>query len=482
MHFIVEQITLANAYHINADTCVRPDHHHRSTAYACRHLVDAGAVVHGELQRGEVPRLARVELPPDLVLDAREVHPAAALARRDERPRQVGLGLGPLRQHGAAVADVHHVHVGALDQRHQHARPDHGQLRALGRARLRLREVPGLRAPQGARQRVQHVVVAPLLPREGTAAAVAPRLRRLVRVQPQHAIELAAHGRVQVRDEVVGGVGPVEAVVDADEHPAVLLRHHHVHPVLPGLPARPLHLRRGVLLLGGRGNAGARAQQRRDGPAEAAEERQRAGRLLLPPVPRGVEVREDLVVGATRHRRHARVRGGRRRAAAAAAAVQRARVLARLERPEREGVGAVEGRGAGEGRPVGQEHGAARRGLVRRQQHAVDAAIEAENVADAGSAIVIRRPCRVVVRVVGRRETGRGQPRHAVAHRRIWVGIGECGAGRSGRKNGRRGTGRGRQGEVRARPAALTLPRAIKLELFMELTRIYLFIYLLHLL
>jgi hypothetical protein len=55
-------------------------HHHRSIncVHACRHLVDTGDVVHGELQRGEVPRLACVKLSLDLLLDSHEVHPAAA--------------------------------------------------------------------------------------------------------------------------------------------------------------------------------------------------------------------------------------------------------------------------------------------------------------------------------------------------------------------------------------------------------------------
>jgi hypothetical protein len=44
--------------------------------HACRHLIEAGDVVHGELQRGEAPRLAHVELPLDLLLDSCEVHPA----------------------------------------------------------------------------------------------------------------------------------------------------------------------------------------------------------------------------------------------------------------------------------------------------------------------------------------------------------------------------------------------------------------------
>jgi hypothetical protein len=390
------------------------------------YLVYASAVVHAELQRAEVPHVVR---------------------------------LGLLRQHGAAVPDVHDVDVGALDERHQHARPHHRQLRALGGARLRVRHVPGLRRLQRARQRVQHIVVPPpLLLRRQRLVSV------LVISEDGLAGELAAHGGVEVPDEVVGGVGAVEAVVDADEHPAVLLRQHDVHPVLPGLPARPLHprrraagARRRVVLADnaaaavceefpravvvavpppGR-RARAAAQHRREGAAEAAEDRAPPGRrLALTPVPHRREVHEDLLVGARAAPavpRHGHAgdgcRGGRRRAA-----VQRPGVLPRLERPEGEGVGAVERRRAGQGHLVVVENGdsarGAHRGLVRRQQDAVEAdplgealaAVEAENVPDAARVIAADDP--VVVHdavidgvvAVPRSEARRGHPRHAVAH------------------------------------------------------------------
>jgi hypothetical protein len=48
------------------------------------------------------------------------------------------------------------------------------------------------------------------------------------------------YGSVEMGDEKVCGVGTVEAVVDADKHPAPLLRHHDVDVVLAGLPLRPL--------------------------------------------------------------------------------------------------------------------------------------------------------------------------------------------------------------------------------------------------
>jgi hypothetical protein len=41
-------------------------------------------------------------------------------------------------------------------------------------------------------------------------------------------------------DEEVCGVGIVEAIVDGDEHPALLLGHHDIDAVLVSLPLHPL--------------------------------------------------------------------------------------------------------------------------------------------------------------------------------------------------------------------------------------------------
>ena len=78
------------------------------------HLVGAGAVLHGELHGDELRHVALVELPLDLLLDA-AVLVVPLLPWRHDDARQVGLG--PVREHGAAVADVHGVHVGALDRK-----------------------------------------------------------------------------------------------------------------------------------------------------------------------------------------------------------------------------------------------------------------------------------------------------------------------------------------------------------------------------
>jgi hypothetical protein len=62
----------------------------------------------------------------------------------------------------------------------------------------------------------------------------------LLALIPEQATELMVHGGVEMGDEKVRGVGTVEAVVDADEHPSPLLGHHDVNAVLAGLPLRPL--------------------------------------------------------------------------------------------------------------------------------------------------------------------------------------------------------------------------------------------------
>jgi hypothetical protein len=51
-----------------------------------------------------------------------------------------------------------------------------------------------------------------------------------------------SHGAqcVGMGDEVVWGVGIVEAIIDGDEHPALLLGHHDIDAVLASPPLHPL--------------------------------------------------------------------------------------------------------------------------------------------------------------------------------------------------------------------------------------------------
>ena len=47
----------------------------------------------------------------------------------------------------------------------------------------------------------------------------------------EQAVELAVHSSIEMEDKKVSGVGTIEVVLDFDEHPTPLLRHHDVeHP------------------------------------------------------------------------------------------------------------------------------------------------------------------------------------------------------------------------------------------------------------
>lgn len=80
-------------------------------------------------------------------------------------------------------------------------------------------------------------------------------LHVLLPLIPEEAAELAVDGGVEVGYQEVGGVGAVEPIVDADEHPASLLRHDDVDAVLAGFPLRPLQTT-GIAPTGGDGGGG----------------------------------------------------------------------------------------------------------------------------------------------------------------------------------------------------------------------------------
>ncbi|KAF0934662.1 hypothetical protein E2562_026412 [Oryza meyeriana var. granulata] len=54
-------------------------------------------------------------------------------------------------------------------------------------------------------------------------------------------MELAKEEAVEVGDEEVKGLGAIEAVVDADKEPSLILGDHHVDVVLPYVAVSPLH-------------------------------------------------------------------------------------------------------------------------------------------------------------------------------------------------------------------------------------------------
>jgi hypothetical protein len=62
----------------------------------------------------------------------------------------------------------------------------------------------------------------------------------LLALIPEQAVDLTVHGGVGMGDKKVCGVGIVEAIVDADEHLALLFGHHDIDAVLASLPLHPL--------------------------------------------------------------------------------------------------------------------------------------------------------------------------------------------------------------------------------------------------
>lgn len=62
----------------------------------------------------------------------------------------------------------------------------------------------------------------------------------LLALSLEQATELVLNGDIDVGDQEVHGIGPIEPVIDADEHPTSLLQHHDVDAVLVGFPLRPL--------------------------------------------------------------------------------------------------------------------------------------------------------------------------------------------------------------------------------------------------